>query len=203
MSPVHSPSVLRQSDLTGPAAHSLESSEHSPASIFPGLRWVAGPLTPDFYTGWGNGNSDLPSHLSLILLLRLFCMLSMGEAHCNCRGQKSRKRALEKQTNKQTQVLGTKPGLSGRAAGAATAEPFVSLAHLTCVLTKGRRLPCLRHTPTPGASKLLTPIINNTVVQDPLGIGQEGFGTAVHLLLCILGEAREHYDHQSLYRQHC
>ena len=55
-----------------------------------------------------------------------------------------------------------------------------------------------------GTSGPLTPIINNAVVQDPLGIGQEGFCAAVHLLFCILGgEAREHYDRRSLYRRQC
>lgn len=33
---------------------------------------------------------------------------------------------------------------------------------------------------------VVSPIINNAVVQDPLGISQEGFRTAVHLLFCIL-----------------
>lgn len=151
---------------------------------------------------------DFPSHLNLILLLKLFYIICGGGAKCSYRGQKSQRRLWGSGSYRQYWKTQHGPGNQTHAVRKSStcfSCTAISLALLTYGLTKGRRPPCLTHTfllGSLGGSELLTPIINNAVVQDPLGISQEGFRTAVHLLFCILGgEAREHYDHRSLYRQ--
>lgn len=85
--------------------------------------------------------------------------------------------------------------LSGRAAEIVRQSHLSSTWHLTGV-TRGQETAINIVTLPLETSKLLTPIVNNAVVQDPLGVSQEGFRAAVHLLFCILGEeAREQYDH--------